>query len=36
MQTQDNISLTQHKLQYNNGIAMQDNAHKSGGTVQYW
>ena len=26
----------QHKLQYNNGVAIQIMQHKSGGTVQSW
>ena len=29
-QTEDNISATQYKLQYNTGVAIQDNA------AQYW
>ena len=30
MQTKDNISATQHKLRYDTGVAMQDNA------AQHW
>ena len=30
MQTKDNISATQHKLQYDTGVVMQDNA------AQHW
>ena len=35
MQIKDIVSATQHNLQYNTGVAMEDNEHNTGGTVQY-
>lgn len=35
--TKDNGAARQHKLQYKDGVAMQDNvAQHPGGTMQYW